>query len=111
MSVMIGASFAAVRCGDASRYHAPKGARKVGDPGTRGQALPAAVGNGYRAARERRREWLRAGAPGLCHLPGPGAILYTVQVSFRDRGVRRILVLTAELGSLMERGEAAFRYA
>lgn len=52
-------------------------------------------------------------------------ILYTVQVSFREHvlvpepfvlvamiaAVRRILVLTAEFGTLMERGEAVFRYA
>jgi uncharacterized membrane protein (DUF373 family) len=52
-------------------------------------------------------------------------ILYTVQVSFREHvlvpepfvlvaviaAVRRILVLTAELGKLMEQGEAVFRYA
>jgi len=52
-------------------------------------------------------------------------ILYTVQVSFREHvlvpepfvlvaliaAVRRILVLTAEFGSLMEQGETAFRYA
>lgn len=52
-------------------------------------------------------------------------ILYTVQVSFREHvlvpepfvlvamiaAVRRILVLTAEFGKLMERGEAVFRYA
>jgi len=51
-------------------------------------------------------------------------ILYTVQVSFREHvlvpepfvlvamiaAVRRILVLTAELGKLMEQGEAGFRY-
>ncbi|HYR70982.1 MAG TPA: phosphate-starvation-inducible PsiE family protein [Candidatus Acidoferrum sp.] len=52
-------------------------------------------------------------------------ILYTVQVSFREHvlvpepfvlvamiaAVRRILVLTAEFGKLMEQGEAVFRYA
>jgi uncharacterized membrane protein (DUF373 family) len=52
-------------------------------------------------------------------------ILYTVQVSFREHvlvpepfilvaliaGVRRILVLTAEFGKLIEKGEAAFRLA
>jgi len=52
-------------------------------------------------------------------------ILYTVQVSFRGHvlvpepfvlvamiaAVRRILVLTAEFGTLMEQGEAVFRYA
>lgn len=52
-------------------------------------------------------------------------ILYTVQVSFREHvlvpepfvlvamiaAVRRILVLTAEFGNLMEQGEAVFRYA
>jgi uncharacterized membrane protein (DUF373 family) len=52
-------------------------------------------------------------------------VLYTVQVSFREHvlvpepfvlvamiaAVRRILVLTAEFGTLMEQGEAAFRYA
>jgi uncharacterized membrane protein (DUF373 family) len=52
-------------------------------------------------------------------------ILYTVQVSFREHvlvpepfvlvaliaAVRRILVITAEFGSLMEQGEGAFRYA
>ena len=52
-------------------------------------------------------------------------ILYTVQVSFREHvlvpepfvlvamiaAVRRILVLTAEFGTLMEQGEAVFRYA
>ena len=52
-------------------------------------------------------------------------ILYTVQVSFREHvlvpepfvlvamiaAVRRILVLTAEYGKLMEQGEAVFRYA
>jgi uncharacterized membrane protein (DUF373 family) len=52
-------------------------------------------------------------------------ILYTVQVSFREHvlvpepfilvaliaGVRRILVLTAEIGKLIEKGEAAFRNA
>ena len=52
-------------------------------------------------------------------------ILYTVQVSFREHvlvpepfvlvaliaAVRRILVITAEFGSLMEQGETIFRYA
>jgi hypothetical protein len=52
-------------------------------------------------------------------------ILYPVQVSFREHGlvpepfvlvamiaaVRRILVLTAEFGKLMERGAPVFRYA
>jgi uncharacterized membrane protein (DUF373 family) len=52
-------------------------------------------------------------------------ILYTVQVSFREHvlvpepfvlvaliaAVRRILVITAEFGSLMEQGETVFRYA
>ena len=52
-------------------------------------------------------------------------ILYTVQVSFREHvlvpepfvlvamiaAVRRILVLTAEFGKLMEQGDAVFRYA
>jgi uncharacterized membrane protein (DUF373 family) len=52
-------------------------------------------------------------------------VLYTVQVSFREHvlvpepfvlvamiaPVRRILVLTAEFGTRMEQGEAAFRYA
>jgi uncharacterized membrane protein (DUF373 family) len=52
-------------------------------------------------------------------------ILYTVQVSFREHvlvpepfvlvamiaAVRRILVLTAEFGDLMDRGETVFRYA
>ena len=52
-------------------------------------------------------------------------ILYTVQVSFREHvlvpepfvlvamiaAVRRILVLTAEFGKLMEQGESVFRYA
>ena len=52
-------------------------------------------------------------------------ILYTVQVSFREHvlvpepfvlvamiaAVRRILVLTAEFGKLMEQGEPVFRYA
>lgn len=52
-------------------------------------------------------------------------ILYTVQVSFREHvlvpepfilvaliaGVRRILVLTAEFGKLIEKGEASFRNA
>ena len=52
-------------------------------------------------------------------------ILYTVQLSFREHvlvpepfvlvamiaAVRRILVLTAEFGKLMEQGEAVFRYA
>lgn len=52
-------------------------------------------------------------------------ILYTVQVSFREHvlvpepfvlvaliaAVRRILVITAEFGTLMEQGEAVFRYA
>jgi hypothetical protein len=51
-------------------------------------------------------------------------ILYTVQVSFREvlvpepfvlvamiAAVRRILVLTAEFGKLMEQGEPVFRYA
>jgi len=52
-------------------------------------------------------------------------ILYTVQVSFREHvlvpepfvlvaliaAVRRILVITAEFGSLMDQGEGAFRYA
>ncbi len=52
-------------------------------------------------------------------------ILYTVQVSFREHvlvpepfvlvamiaAVRRILVLTAEFGTLMEKGETVFRYA
>jgi uncharacterized membrane protein (DUF373 family) len=52
-------------------------------------------------------------------------ILYTVQVSFREHllvpepfvlvamiaAVRRILVITAELGTLMEQGEAAIRFA
>ena len=52
-------------------------------------------------------------------------ILYTVQLSFREHvlvpepfvlvamiaAVRRILVLTAEFGTLMEQGEAVFRYA
>jgi uncharacterized membrane protein (DUF373 family) len=52
-------------------------------------------------------------------------ILYTVQVSFREHvlvpepfvlvamiaAVRRILVLTAEFGKLMEQGDAIFRYA
>jgi uncharacterized membrane protein (DUF373 family) len=52
-------------------------------------------------------------------------ILYTVQVSFREHvlvpepfilvaliaAVRRILVTTAEFGTLMDRGEGAFRYA
>jgi hypothetical protein len=52
-------------------------------------------------------------------------ILYTVQVSFREHvlapepfvlvaliaGVRRILVITAEFGGLIEQGESAFRYA
>jgi uncharacterized membrane protein (DUF373 family) len=52
-------------------------------------------------------------------------ILYTVQVSFREHvlvpepfvlvamiaAVRRILVLTAEFGTLMEQGETVFRYA
>ena len=52
-------------------------------------------------------------------------ILYTVQVLFREHvlvpepfvlvamiaAVRRILVLTAEFGKLMEQGEAVFRYA
>ena len=51
-------------------------------------------------------------------------ILYTVQLSFREHvlvpepfvlvamiaAVRRILVLTAEFGKLMEQGEAVFRY-
>jgi uncharacterized membrane protein (DUF373 family) len=52
-------------------------------------------------------------------------ILYTVQVSFREHvlvpepfvlvaliaAVRRILVLTAEFGTLMEQGESVVRYA
>src|SRR3981189_2139851 len=52
-------------------------------------------------------------------------ILYTVQVSFREHvlvpepfvlvaliaGVRRILVITAEFGTLASQGESAFRYA
>ena len=52
-------------------------------------------------------------------------ILYTVQVSFREHvlvpepfvlvamiaAVRRILVLTAEFGKLMEQGDTVFRYA
>ena len=52
-------------------------------------------------------------------------ILYTVQVSFREHvlvpepfvlvamiaAVRRILVLTAEFGKLMEQGDPVFRYA
>ncbi|HSE04772.1 MAG TPA: phosphate-starvation-inducible PsiE family protein [Methylomirabilota bacterium] len=52
-------------------------------------------------------------------------ILYTVQVSFREHvlvpepfvlvaliaAVRRILVITAEFGTLMEQGETVFRYA
>ena len=52
-------------------------------------------------------------------------ILYTVQVSFREHtlvpepflvvgliaGTRRVLVLTAEFGDLVERGDAAFRNA
>lgn len=52
-------------------------------------------------------------------------ILYTVQVSFREHvlvpepfvlvamiaAVRRILVLTAEFGKLMEQGDLVFRYA
>ncbi|MEX2221890.1 MAG: phosphate-starvation-inducible PsiE family protein [Candidatus Rokuibacteriota bacterium] len=52
-------------------------------------------------------------------------ILYTVQVSFREHvlvpepfvlvamiaAVRRILVITAEFGKLVEQGESAFRYA
>ena len=52
-------------------------------------------------------------------------ILYTVQVSFREHvlvpepfvlvaliaAVRRILVITAEFGSLVDQGEAAVRYA
>jgi uncharacterized membrane protein (DUF373 family) len=52
-------------------------------------------------------------------------ILYTVQVSFREHllvpepfvlvamiaAVRRILVITAEFGTLMEQGESAFRFA
>ena len=52
-------------------------------------------------------------------------ILYTVQVSFREHvlvpepfvlvaliaGVRRILVITAEFGTLTDQGESAFRYA
>jgi uncharacterized membrane protein (DUF373 family) len=52
-------------------------------------------------------------------------ILYTVQVSFREHSlvpepfvlvamiaaVRRILVITAEFGSLMDQGETAFRFA
>ena len=52
-------------------------------------------------------------------------ILYTVQVSFREHvlvpepfvlvamiaAARRILVLTAEFGKLMEQGEQVFRYA
>jgi uncharacterized membrane protein (DUF373 family) len=52
-------------------------------------------------------------------------ILYTVQVSFREHvlvpepfvlvaliaGVRRILVITAEFGTLQGQGESAFRYA
>ena len=52
-------------------------------------------------------------------------ILYTVQVSFREHvlvpepfvlvamiaAVRRILVLTAEFGKLMEQGDSVFRYA
>jgi uncharacterized membrane protein (DUF373 family) len=52
-------------------------------------------------------------------------ILYTVQVSFREHvlvpepfvlvaliaAVRRILVITAEFGTLMEKGETVFRYA
>ena len=52
-------------------------------------------------------------------------ILYTVQLSFREHvlvpepfvlvamiaAVRRILLLTAEFGTLMEQGEAVFRYA
>ena len=52
-------------------------------------------------------------------------ILYTVQVSFREHvlvpepfvlvaliaGVRRILVITAEFGTLADQGESAFRYA
>ena len=52
-------------------------------------------------------------------------ILYTVQVSFREHvlvpepfvlvaliaAVRRILVITAEFGTLSEQGESAFRYA
>jgi uncharacterized membrane protein (DUF373 family) len=50
-------------------------------------------------------------------------ILYTVQVSFREHalvpepflvvgliaGIRRVLVLTAEFGDLVERGDTAFR--
>jgi uncharacterized membrane protein (DUF373 family) len=52
-------------------------------------------------------------------------LLYTVQVSFRDRGliaepflvvaliaaIRRILILTAEVARLPEAGEAVFRHA
>ena len=52
-------------------------------------------------------------------------ILYTVQVSFREHllvpepfvlvaiiaAVRRILVITAEFGTLMEQGASAFRFA
>ena len=52
-------------------------------------------------------------------------ILYTVQVSFREHvlvpepfvlvaliaAVRRILVITAEFGTLADQGESAFRYA
>jgi uncharacterized membrane protein (DUF373 family) len=52
-------------------------------------------------------------------------ILYTVQVSFREHvlvpepfvlvamiaAVRRILVITAEFGTVVERGESALRYA
>jgi len=52
-------------------------------------------------------------------------LLYTVQVSFRERGliaepflvvaliavIRRVLVLTAEVPKLLEAGEAAFRHA
>ena len=52
-------------------------------------------------------------------------VLYTVQVSFREHvlvpepfvlvaliaGVRRILVITAEFGTLASQGESAFRYA
>jgi hypothetical protein len=50
-------------------------------------------------------------------------ILYTVQVSFREHalvpepflivgliaGIRRVLVLTAEFGDLLEKGDTAFR--
>jgi phosphate starvation-inducible membrane PsiE len=52
-------------------------------------------------------------------------ILYTVQISFREHalipepflivgliaGIRRVLVLTAEFGELMDKGEVVFRHA